>query len=453
MVKEVVMPKLGMTMKEGMIAAWYKHEGDPISKGEVLASIHSEKIEMDLEAPEAGKILKIEIEENHEVPPGTVICYIGDPSEKKQESTTSQFVPNVENVHLDSVVSQGQSKLASERQMVQDLSIKISPVARKMAMAAGVDMNDLIGTGPGGRITKQDVEMAISQPSLKGKQQQKQVKVDEATTELIQEIPPTHETSLADINAELSRTVLPMPETIQDFTVTNDRDHQKIVPIQGIRKTIAQRMLNSIQNTAQLTLFAKADVTELKLLQQQISPAEQNLFDEKVSITAFIARAVVLSLQQHKQMNCAMVDNHFHMNKHVHLGIAVALENGLIVPVIRNAEQSSIKFIAKSIKTLTQRAHNGVLRSEEIQGSTFTITNLGNAGVEYFTPILNTPESGILGVGSIKDEPVFVGEELKRRSLLPLSLTFDHRVLDGAPAAAFLHSVKKYLEKPLSLLI
>ena len=212
-------------------------------------------------------------------------------------------------------------------------------------------------------------------------------------------------------------------------------------------------MNESLQNTAQLTLFSKADVTKLKALQQQLSPTAQDLFAEKLTITDFIARAVVLALMLHKQMNCALINDEIHVHDQVHLGIAVALEKGLVVPVIRNAKNYSIRNLSNSIKSLSQRARKGELTGDEMKGSTFSITNLGTAGVNYFTPILNTPETGILGIGSVQDEPVYMGEELKRRSLLPLSLTFDHRVLDGAPAAAFLHSVKEYLEKPLSLLL
>jgi pyruvate dehydrogenase E2 component (dihydrolipoamide acetyltransferase) len=442
MVKEVVMPKLGMTMKEGVVSTWYKHVGDPIKKGEPIASIHSEKIEMDLEAPDDGEILKIEVEENKEVPPGTVICYIGEHGEK-----ISVSVPSVDNPGAEALTASevNDNSVNGAINMERNSSVKISPVARKMALQAGLDLHSIIGTGPGGRITKDDVERVLkNKPKAND---ENTAGVETGTT------PAANSGVLAETTMEAS---VSQEQKSEPFSVNPEMVHeenQKVVPVTGIRKVIATRMLKSVQNTAQVTLFSKADVTELKALKQQLSPSLQNFFEEKLTFTDFVARAVVLSLLEHKQMNCSMIENEIHMNHHVHLGIAVALEKGLVVPVIREAEKCSIKILSQAIKSLSKRARNGELRSDEMQGSTFSITNLGTFGVEYFTPILNPPETGILGIGSIKDEPVFVGEELKRRSLLPLSLTFDHRVLDGAPAAAFLHSVKEYLEKPLSLLL
>lgn len=448
MVKEVVMPKLGMAMKEGVVSAWYKHAGDPIAKGEVIASIHSEKIEMDLEAPDDGEILKIEVEENYEVPPGTVICYIGEHSEKLNDPPSLK--PDQLNNEEASATSK-QSNYGGGVVMNRNTSVKISPVARKMAAAAGMDVHTILGTGPGGRITKEDVERTLRYGTPVEVQQERKTEVDAPINKQWQKELPSPDIPLTLPKFEAEP---PMHEPMQEASLEFDLNNkEKVVPVTGMRKVIASRMLNSIQNSAQLTLFSKVDVTELKELQNKLLPTEQNLFEEKLTITDFIARAVVLSLQKHKEMNCAMIENAIHMQNHVHLGIAVALDNGLVVPVIRNAEQSSIKLISKALKNLSLRARKGELRSDEMQGSTFSITNLGTSGVEYFTPILNPPETGILGIGSIKDEPIFVGEELKRRSLLPLSLTFDHRVIDGAPAAAFLHSVKEYLEQPLSLLL
>ncbi len=417
MATEFVMPKLGMAMKEGVVSSWHKHTGDSVKKGEVIASINSEKIEMDLEAPNDGELLKIAVEENQEVPPGTVICLIGKHNEQvldivnSQELKTENTPPKVANEALP----------VSMVNMSRNSSVKISPVARKIAQAAEINIINLVGTGPQGRITKEDVESAINQENNHSVQLPEKMFVPE------QLLP-----------------VSPFPELVEG---------DQIQPVSGMRKVIATRLNQSLQNTAQLTLFSKADVTELKALQQQLSTSAQDLFTEKLTFTDFIARAVVLALMQHKQMNCALINDEIHVHDQVHLGIAVALEKGLVVPVIRNAENYSIRKLSNSIKSFSQRARKGELTGDEMKGSTFSITNLGTSGVNYFTPILNTPETGILGIGSVQDEPVYMGEELKRRSLLPLSLTFDHRVLDGAPAAAFLHSVKEYLEKPLSLLL
>jgi len=220
-----------------------------------------------------------------------------------------------------------------------------------------------------------------------------------------------------------------------------------------MRKVIAERMHASLQSAAQLTITMKADVTELLALKTQVKETIAKRYDSKLTITDFIARAAILALENHPEMNSAFMDNTIVTYPEIHLGIATAVEKGLIVPVIRNAESKSLIDLAKEIKEKTAAARSGKLPADEMQGSTFTISSLGASGVEFFTPILNPPEAGILGVGVVSDEAVFIGDKIEKRSRLPLSLTFDHRVLDGAPAAAFLQTVKQYLEEPVTMLL
>jgi pyruvate dehydrogenase E2 component (dihydrolipoamide acetyltransferase) len=413
MAVEVVMPKLGMAMNEGTVSIWNKQVGDSVKKGEPIASISSEKIEMDLEAPEDGTILEIVVPEGQGVPPGTVICYIGDANEKITRDETNIETAKSEIAATATEVKEPQT--SSSVKTAAKERIKISPVARKMAEAANLDISKIQGTGPGGRITKVDVQKAIANSSAVESQAQK--------------------------------------EKTPVETITNDVEKTQKLPVTGMRKVIAERMHDSLQSSAQLTLNMKVDVTELIALQKQLTETAQTRYETKLTITDFVACAVVLSLQQHKEMNSAYIDNQIHIFEHIHLGMAVALEKGLVVPVIRHAENKSLIQLAKSIKSLAQKARQGQLSNEEMKGSTFTISNLGAYGVEHFTPILNPPEAGILGVGATYDTPVFIGEELQRRTILPLSLTFDHRVLDGAPAAAFLRTVKQFLEEPFTMLL
>lgn len=421
MAVEVVMPKLGMAMKEGSVSLWHKKEGDPVTKGEIIANIGSEKIETDLEAPADGVLLKIVVPEGEGVPPGTVIGYIGQPGEQVGGAATgaaeSEAAPSV--VVPDAAPTGGQPASAEAPAYGRD--IKISPVARKMAEAAGLDIAKLTGTGPQGRITKEDVEHAIANAASA----------------------PASSEEAAASSAGTNATAAP-----SGFT-----EHTEQNPVTGIRKVIATRMHDSLQQSAQLTLTLRADVTDLLALQRQMSETAQRQHEVKLTVTDFIARAVVLSLKRHKQMNSAYIDDRIHVFDHVHLGIAVALDKGLVVPVIRHADQYSVLDLSRQIKALAQQARNGQLGSDALQGSTFTITNLGAYGIDYFTPILNTPEAGILGVGSVAEMPVYKGDDLQRRSLLPLSLTFDHRVLDGAPAAEFLRAVKDALEDPYRLVL
>ncbi|CVN39366.1 dihydrolipoyllysine-residue acetyltransferase component of acetoin cleaving system [Streptococcus pneumoniae] len=376
MAVEVVMPKLGMSMKEGTVSVWNKEVGETVNKGESIASINSEKIEMEIESPAEGTILDIKVPEGEGVPPGTVICYIGEGNEQIEEKKEKDLTP----------------KQKKERK-------KISPVARKIAQSANLDIHTLVGTGPDGRITKADVLRAL--PDEKEKQQKE----------------PKHQ------------------------------------PVSMMRKTIASRMMESLQTSAQLTITMKADVTKLTALQPELNETAAARHDMKLTMTDFVAKAVVLSLLEHPAMNSQYQNDRVETFEYVHLGIAAALDHGLAVPVIRHAEKLSLIELAKSIKSYGKKAREGKLLHDEIEGSTFTITNLGAYGVDHFTPILNPPEAGILGVGKADHMPIYRGNELCKGTILPLSLTFDHRVLDGAPASQFLSTVKRYLENPVSILL
>lgn len=409
MAAEVVMPKLGMAMKEGTVSTWNKKVGDSVSKGDMIASINSEKIEMDIEAPQDGVILDILVQEDVGVPPGTIICYVGKPNEQLSEQNRSANELQAPKNEVAAAISLEEPPANAAPSKKNKETVRISPIARKIAESENLNVETIKGTGPKGRITKADVEKVLAE------------RASEAS-----------------------------PQTVErDNTAMN----KETLPVAGMRKVIASRMHNSLLNSAQLTINMKADVTDLISLQREIKEVIQQRHKVKISLTDFIARAVVLSLQEHKQMNSAYTDNEIHLYNHVHLGMAVALENGLVVPVVQHAEKMPLVELAAEIKTRAADARQGQLSTDRMQGSTFTITNLGAYGVEYFTPVLNPPETGILGVGATEDVPMYKGDDLQRRNVLPLSLTFDHRVLDGAPAANFLGTIKQYLEQPILLLL
>ncbi|MGM0950410.1 MAG: dihydrolipoamide acetyltransferase family protein [Bacillota bacterium] len=397
MAVKVVMPKLGMAMKQGEVSIWNKKVGDPVEKGESIASIQSEKIEMDVEAPEKGTLIDIKVKEGEEVPPGTAICYIGDANESVPEEAKAPVAEDSEPLAVQPEKQENKPVAKKER-------IKISPVARKIAEKAGLDLKQLKGTGPGGRIVKDDVTKALAE--------QKKDRSEPVSEQKAQETPVT-----------------------------------------GMRKVIAARMQESLANSAQLTITMKADITKLAALQKQLSPTAEERYGTKLTMTHFVSRAAVLALQAHPMLNSFYQNERIITHPYVHLGMAVALENGLVVPVIRHAEKQSLVELAQSISEHAKKAREGRAGSEELQGSTFSITNLGAFGIEHFTPILNPPETGILGIGASYDTPVYQGEEIVRSTILPLSLTFDHRACDGAPAAAFLKAIKTYLEEPAVLIL
>jgi pyruvate dehydrogenase E2 component (dihydrolipoamide acetyltransferase) len=419
---EVIMPKLGMAMVEGTVIAWKKRAGDAVKKGEGIVEISSEKIEMEVEAPADGVLLRIDVAEGGVVPYGTVLGVVGEPNESVAVPAAVSAAARVESAASLAAAepppaapaAAGAPALAAGAPARSREGVKISPVARKMAEEAGLDYTNIAGSGPQGRITKEDIEAALAARVDEGNAPAEQVSVDEG----------------------------PIGET-----------HAEHIPVTGMRKVIAERMRNSLMQSAQLTMTTHADVTELLRMKEKVSGEMQNRYGVKLTVTDLIARAAVLALSRHKEMNSAFLGDRIELYEEVHLGIAVALEKGLVVPVIKRAGKLSLAELSREIKTLGVRARQNQLAPDEMKGSTFTITNLGGYGVETFTPILNPPETGILGVGAVRDTPVFVGDELARRSMLPLSLTFDHRVLDGAPAAAFLAAVKRCLEDPYSLLL
>ncbi|RAP11325.1 dihydrolipoamide acetyltransferase family protein [Bacillus velezensis] len=397
MAVKVVMPKLGMAMKKGEVSVWNKKVGDPVEKGESIASINSEKIEMEIEAPESGTLLHIKVKEGEGVPPGTPICYIGENGEEVREKEApvpeNAGKPQAEPEHIPA------PKAVQKRKH----RVKISPVARKMAEKAGVKVDTLNGTGPGGRIVKADVIKAMK------------------------------------------------TEAEPQSSVQTAQPEGK--PASAMRKVIADRMHKSLQNSAQLTLTMKADITELVKWQQQLADSAKKRSGVKLTVTHFVSRAAVLALKQHPELNSSYQEERIITYPYVHLGMAVSLENGLVVPVIRDAEKLSFLELADHISTSARRAREGNASGDDLHGSTFSITNLGGYGIEHFTPILNPPEAGILGVGASYETPAFKGDELVKSTMLPLSLTFDHRVCDGAPAADFLKTVKALLEEPAGLIL
>jgi pyruvate dehydrogenase E2 component (dihydrolipoamide acetyltransferase) len=373
-----------------------------VTKGEPVASINSEKIEMEVEAPSDGVLLDIKVEEEEGVPPGTVICYIGEPNEQiaqKKEKETKRL-------SLSSSKEEVAATVAIEERPIKKNRLKISPVAKKIALASGLDIDTIQGSGPGGRITKADVEKELKKQGEK-----------------------------------------------EDENREEARGEQTKIPLAGMRKVIAERMQSSLLNSAQLTITMKADVTNLVKLREEAKQSFEKRGEEKLSLNDFIVRATVLALGKHREMNSSYDEDGIIYHEGVHVGIAVAIKDGLLVPVVRNAEKLSLVETATTIRKLSSSVRRGEMDGIEMTGSTFTVTNLGTYGVEFFTPILNPPETGILGVGAIEQVPMYKGAELQKCSMLPLSLTFDHRVVDGAPAAEFLQTIRGYLEDPIAILL
>jgi pyruvate dehydrogenase E2 component (dihydrolipoamide acetyltransferase) len=416
MATRIDVPQLGLTMETGTILQWVKAEGDTVVKGQPVVVIQTDKVEYEVEAPVDGTLLKIAAKEGTELPVGSLMAIIGTPGE--EVSGVLGVVPATKReaqASLAEAIQPSASQLPS-RPIAESTPkaparapgerIKISPVAKKLAQDHGIDIDSLAGTGPEGRIVREDVERAIAAKS--------QAPASPKAAER-REIPAA------------------TPHTI---------------PLSGMRKAIFDRMGQSWREAARVTLFADADATELVRLRQAKAAEWERRFGLKPSYNDLIHLAVARALREEPRINCWLDGQAVRVRQEVNLSFAVDLGEGLVAVVIRDADKKSLGDLAKAARDLAERARAGKLASDDMADGTFTVTNLGGLGVECFTPIINQPQAGILGVGKIMEKPVVLGGGIHVRSMLTLSLVFDHRLLDGAPAAKFLGKVKELLEAP-----
>lgn len=447
MAQKIVMPKLGMTMTEGTITEWYKEVGDPVEKGEPILMISSEKLNQDVEAPASGVLLEKHGELDDLLQVGEVLALIGAagevPAAKEEEPIESVSVSVTEYEKPASDVGQPEEQGITKHQR-QD-RIFITPLARRMAEDKGMDIRSLQGTGGRGRITKRDVEQAMTDNAGDTAWQERptgqSVVAPAAISAGTTESRPAAAMKAADKRAESVGT-----------SAATSSIGEGLSPM---RKAIAKNMRNSLSQTAQLTLHRKVEADRLIEFHQTLKGELASLKpDSKLSLTVLLARAVVLTLQEMKSLNATYQDGELKEFNEVHLGIATSLEAGLVVPVIQNAQQKTIGTLADEMKTAVEAARSGKADPSLLSGSTFTITNLGASGIEYFTPILNPPETGILGVGSVQEELTLTDDQqVKMVKKIPLSLTFDHQIVDGATAAEFLAVLARYMETPYLLVL
>lgn len=394
MAVEVVMPKFGLTMTEGTIQQWFKSEGDAIKTGEALFEVETEKVLYEVEAPTDGTVAKLLYAVEAVVGVGLPVAIIAEAGEEVAEvaaryADAPAAAPASASPEPAPVATSAPSPAPQEKRG----RVPVTPAARKLAKEHSIDLSGVAGTGPRGRITREDVQKTIDSGG--------------------QAAPPPAPTAA--------------PAAAED------------IPLRGMRKVIAERMHQSLQGSAQLTISTEADVTQLIDRRQEVRQ------EFNVTYTDFIVQACAHALRQHPRMNAYLEGDIIRANSDIHVGLAVALDEGLIVPVVRDADKKSLKDIAVEAKTLAEKARASQLKLEEVSGGTFTVSNLGMYGVDAFTPIINAPQSGILGVGRIVEKPVIHRGEVTRRSMMVLSLTFDHRVIDGAPAGAFLQTVADLL--------
>lgn len=410
MAELITMPRLSDTMTEGKVAKWHKNIGDKVKEGDVLAEIETDKAVQDFESEFDGVLLYIGVKEGNPAAVDSILAIIG-----KEGEDISQLINGVN-------ISQSQdseNKNSSEKEEVTKIivqkesqqRINISPLAKKIAAEKGIDITTIKGSGDHGRIVKRDVE---------GLQ--------------------TTSRQVLEVIDNTSSTI-----NYPDFMNIDNSE----TPNSQIRNIIAKRLAESKFTAPHYYLMVEVDMGSAIDARKEMN----EISETKISFNDIIIKAVALSLKKHKQINSSWAEDKIIHHGNVNIGVAVAIEDGLVVPVLKNADFMSFSQISTSVKDLASRAKNKGLKANEMEGSTFSISNLGMFGIESFTSIINQPNSCILSVGAILEKPIAKNGEIKAGHVMKLSLACDHRVVDGATGAQFLQTLKGYLEQPISMFI
>ncbi len=385
MATAIIMPKLGLSMKTGTLGKWLKNEGDSVKKGEALVEVMTDKITNKVESPDDGILLKIISPKGSKLPVGGLMGVIGLAGEDISAILAAGPAPSAE---------------AAPPAVPAGGRVKISPAARKLAEENGIDYTRISGTGPEGRITREDVEKAIE----------------------------------------------------EGVGSADDRPASKVAPYEGMRKAIGENMLASWTGNAKVTHHVSVDMSGILALRANINEGAKD--KDKISVTALLTKAVARAIEINPIVNMTLDSDEVKTLQDINIGMAVAVPDGLIVPVIRNANGKKLAEVNVEINDLAKRGRKNKLDPDEMSGATFTITNLGGYGsVDWFTPIINPPESAILGIGRTIEKPVVVKGEIVVRPMLGLSLSFDHRIIDGAPAAEWLAVLIRLIENPQKIFI
>ncbi len=398
MAVKVDMPKLSDTMEEGVILKWRKKEGETIKAGEILCDVQSDKADMELESYETGTVLKLFAAEGQPIKVGTSMYIIGKTGEDISSLLSSAPSAQVKKEETKKEINVESAASVSSPAILSDSKIKASPLAKKIAQANKVELTSVIGSGPMGRIVKKDIEEALLQTS-----------------------------------ASSARPII-AGKTVE-------------VPLSQMRKAIAKRLVESKATAPHFYITSEVNMKQAIAFRTSLNESG----DYKISYNDIIIKAVASTLHKHPKVNATFAGDKIIQHGAIHVGVAVAIEDGLITPVVRNADMKGLAEISSEVKGLAVKAREKKLKPEEFQGSTFTISNLGMFDVDNFSAIINPPEGAILAVGSIVEKPVVENGTIVVGNTLKMTLSCDHRVIDGAVAAQFMQELKKFIEHPVLL--
>ena len=448
MAVELKMLQMDQTMTKGKIGKWLVKEGDTVTEGQPLLEIETDKVVHEQESPTDGVIAQILAEEGTNVPVNALLAIIGAPGEE------------VERVEADTKTEQQKPVEPAQPKATPSVTTtiepKASPAARQLAEKLAIDLTEVTASGPGGRILEGDVQRYIDL-RVPVPTEAARLKASPLARRLAKE----HGVNLSSIAGSgpdgrvVRDDVLQAASTAPEISAVETPALQQpaeVIAMDGIRGIIAERMTLSVQTNASVTLHTEVDATAFVELRGMLNDKLQAR-EVSITYTDLLVKVVANALGEHPRLNATLTDEGIHLLSEINIGVAVALEDGLVVPVVRDADKERLSEISTQVKSFAERARGNQLTPGELQGGTFTITNLGNFGIDAFTPIINPPESAILGVGRILKKPVVHDDEIVIRSMLTLSLTFDHRVVDGAPAAQFLQTVSGYIQDPYLLLV
>lgn len=435
MAETISMPKLGFDMSEGTLVRWVRVEGETVEKGQVLAEIETDKATVEVESTVSGVVYKHLVEAGTVVPVGTPIVMIAAPGEQVTEPAGKPAAAAPAASAAEAAVPAAtQAASPAAAAVVEGGRVKISPLARKLAAESQVNVAALQGSGPGGRIVRADVEAALAAPKVA----------------VVTAAPAHAAVAAAAASAAAAKpapVMAPAPVWAGSVTVPEDQH----VPLDRLRSAIGRRMTESKQQVPHFYVTHAYNVEPMLALRSQVNALLPD--DQKITVNDFIIKAVALTLRQFSNLNASIKDGEIIRHGHVNVGVAVAVGGGLLTVVSKDADQKPLRLISAEIRDMVTRARSGKVRTEDIEGSTFSISNLGMYDVEHFIAIINPPEAAILAVGSAMKVPVVEGETLKVGTRMKATISADHRVSDGAEAAQFMQTLATYLESPMRLLL